>query len=69
LLIVQCEMCEEVQVIPGRPDEDGVARARWVCRRCGTSQVAVMAVSSDGRSDLRKIVRGLCFACEVVSEE
>ncbi len=61
MLIVECEVCKEIQILPGSPDYDGIARVKWVCKFCGTSQIAVLPVVTDGRGDLRKIVRGLCF--------
>ncbi len=60
MLIVQCQNCNEMKVLAGAPDADGVARVSWVCPLCGAGQVSQLAVSGDARGqDLRKILGGM----------
>ncbi len=60
MLIVECQVCEEIKVLAGDPDYDGMARASWICSRCGTGQLVQLPVSRDARGvDLRKILRGM----------
>ncbi|MDD2207371.1 MAG: alcohol dehydrogenase [Aminobacterium sp.] len=62
MLIVACQICGETKVLAGTPDVDGVARAMWICPKCGAGQVVQLQISADARkSDLRKIVHGLAF--------
>ena len=71
MLIVACQICGESKVLAGAPDTDGMARAWWVCPRCGTGQIIQLPVSSDARnSDLRKIVHGMALvhACAKTEE-
>lgn len=70
MLIVACQICGEARVIPGTPDEDGVARAMWTCSVCGTGQIVQLPVSSDARKgDLRQIVCGMALPSAVPSGE
>ncbi|HCA41493.1 MAG TPA: alcohol dehydrogenase [Aminobacterium sp.] len=63
MLIVACQICGETKVLAGTPDSDGIARAMWICPRCGTGQILQLQVSADARkSDLRKIIHGLSFS-------
>lgn len=60
MLIVECQVCGEVKVLAGDPDYDGMARASWICAKCGTGQLVQLPVSSDARGvDLRKILKGM----------
>lgn len=64
MLIVACQICGSVKILPGTPDSDGMARATWICKSCGTGQVVQLSVSADARGgDLRRILGGLSFAC------
>ncbi|ADE56801.1 MULTISPECIES: hypothetical protein [Aminobacterium] len=70
MLIVACQICGETKVLAGTPDVDGIARAMWICPRCGTGQVVQLQVSADARkSDLRKIVHGMSFPKVTESHE
>lgn len=60
MLIVACQLCGEMKVLAGAPDTDGMARAMWICPRCGTGQVVQLPVSADARGgDLRRICVGM----------
>ncbi|AFM21173.1 MAG TPA: alcohol dehydrogenase [Acetomicrobium flavidum] len=60
MLIVECQVCGEIKVLAGDPDYDGMARATWICSKCGTGQLVQLPVSHDARGlDLRKILRGM----------
>lgn len=60
MLIVECQVCGEIKVLAGDPDYDGMARATWICSKCGTGQLVQLLVSHDARGlDLRKILRGM----------
>ncbi len=60
MLIVECQVCGEIKVLAGDPDYDGMARASWICSKCGTGQLVQLPVSHDARGlDLRKILRGM----------
>jgi|MTBAKSStandDraft_2_1061841.scaffolds.fasta_scaffold212481_2 hypothetical protein len=64
MLIVACQVCGGVKILPGTPDSDGMARATWICECCGTGQVMQLSVSADARGgDLRRILGGMSFAC------
>jgi hypothetical protein len=66
MLIVACQICGEFRIIPGTPDSDGIARARWTCRKCGTGQVIQLPVTVDARGgDLGKILGGMGFSVPV----
>lgn len=70
MLIVACQVCGESKVIAGTPDEDGMARAMWICPMCGTGQVVQLPVSSDARKgDLRAIVCGMALASSSAEKE
>jgi hypothetical protein len=59
MLIVTCQVCGECKILAGAPDEDGLARACWICPSCGSGQVVQLEVPADGRSDLGSIVLGM----------
>ena len=59
MLIVTCQVCGECKILAGAPDEDGLARAYWICPCCGSGQVVQLEVSADGRGDLESIVLGM----------
>jgi len=60
MLIVECQVGGEIKVLAGDPDYDGMARATWICSKCGTGQLVQLPVSHDARGlDLRKILRGM----------
>ena len=60
MLIVECQVCGEIKVLAGDPDYDGMARATWICSKCGTGQLVQLPVSHDARGlALRKILRGM----------
>ncbi len=59
MLIVTCQVCGDCKVLAGAPDEDGLARACWICSCCGSGQVVQLEVPADGRSDLCSIVLGM----------
>ena len=63
MLILACQKCGELQVLPGSPDANGKARAMWTCSRCGAGQLIELNVAKDARrGDLRKIIGGLALA-------
>jgi hypothetical protein len=66
MLIVTCQICGECKVLAGAPDEDGLARACWICPSCGSGQVVQLEVHADGRGDLESI--GLGMAMEIRAE-
>jgi hypothetical protein len=59
MLIVTCQVCGECKVLAGAPDEDGLARACWICPGCGSGQVVQLEVPADGRGSLESIVLGM----------
>lgn len=59
MLIAECQVCEEIKVLAGDPDYDGMARASWICSRCGTGQLAITGQQDARGVDLRKILRGM----------
>ncbi|HCL80410.1 MAG TPA: alcohol dehydrogenase, partial [Synergistaceae bacterium] len=63
-------VCGEARVIPGTPDDDGIARAMWICPVCGTGQILQLPVSADVRKgDLRQIVCGMALPSTPQAEE
>lgn len=63
MLIVACQVCGETKVLAGAPDEDGLARACWICPCCGSGQVVQLEVPADGRTDPGCIVLGMKLKC------
>lgn len=63
MLVVACQICGELRILPGTPDVDGVARTTWTCPCCGTGQVLQLPVSTDARGrELRRIIAGMAFS-------
>jgi len=63
MLMVACQVCGEMRIIPGTPDADGVARTVWTCPCCGAGQVLQLPVSADARGgELRRIIAGMGFS-------
>ncbi len=63
MLVVACQVCGELRILPGTPDVDGIARTTWTCPRCGAGQVLQLPVSTDARGkELRRIIAGMAFS-------
>ncbi|HOC82611.1 MAG: hypothetical protein BWY01_01385 [Synergistetes bacterium ADurb.Bin155] len=70
MLIVACQVCGEMRILPGTPDADGVARTVWTCPCCGAGQVLQLPVSTDASGgELRRIVAGMGFSPDAPLEE
>ena len=59
MLIVACHVCGDCKVLAGAPDEDGLARACWICPCCGSGQVVQLEVPTNARGDVGNIVLGM----------
>ena len=63
MFILPCSKCGELQIRPGSPDNDGVARAVWTCPKCGVGQMIELSLPKEAkRGDLRNVIGGLALA-------